>query len=648
MAAYTAVICDARSIGASAGSVLDAAAGSLPRLNPQLASARLRGILNPHIVSDAVGGLISADFTVPAEEAVRWRPLLRYGAAVWLFDGATPIFYGYAEQPVWTATGDCQMNVSGPWVLLGRARMREAWDLWDLSLYSKGTGANENKAGQATVNSDSTLTFSFPNGTTLQNSDRCSVDYLLFGEVAGIADGKLLTAFEFDISDATGLAANRRLRVIGKATAGAAAGDLLYDTNVAGASGRQGALNLHGTNQSGVWTSSTGYRCLRFEYIYTQVGAVTLSQDQYVTLDRVRVSTRENLFQAVSGGVVQTLDTAALARDVLATQIATDIGTSVNYDLLPIDVPPEFFASAKNQSSPDSNTWSYVWGRDPTTGTGTAPDSGVGITGFTALEWQSPADIIAALAAIDGSHVGFYLPYNGRGGYDPPGSDGAARGAGATDVGSFWLTAPPQLYYQPFPDPTQNPDYTIQTQEGAVVEPATDSQPLISYLYTNYQTVKGRQQSIVAQDANVSNYAFAQGFMRAEDYTIQPSVGDNQTPTSQAAQYLKQRRLPVTTATVTIQNDGSERYPILKQGCPVPRLAAIRPGSIQINGVAVSGLNLSAGYATHVEWWGESDTGSETVQLTLTQPPGQMHRQRSIGHLVNRIHRVRSGPFAGF
>jgi hypothetical protein len=646
VAAYTAVIGDARSVGAFPGSFLSSVGTAFNRLNPQLATARLRGILNPHIVSDAVGGLLSADFTVPAEEAVRWRPLLRYGAAVWLFDGATPIFYGYAEQPVWTATGDCQMNVSGPWTILGRARMREAWDLWDLSLYSKGTGANENKAGQVTINSDSTLTFSFPNGTVIGASDRISVDYLLFGEQSGIADQKMLTAFEFDISDANGLAANRRLRVIGKATASAAAGDLLYDTGAAGASSRQGALNLHGTNQGGVaWPSTTGYRCLRFEYIYT-VG-VTLTQDQYVTLDRVRVSTRENLFQFVSGGVTQTIDTAALARDIIQPQDPGHLAPGINYGLQPSDIPPEFYTSAVNAGSPDSNSWSYVWGLDPSTGTGTAPNSGVGVTGFTALEWQSPADIIAALAAIDGSHVGFYLPYNGRGGYDPPGADGAARGVGVTDVGSFWLTAPPQLYYQPFPDPTQNPDYTIQTQEGAVVEPATDSQPLINYLYTNYQTVKGRQQSIVVQDANVSNYAFAQGFMRVEDYTIQPSVGDNQTPTSQAAQYLKQRRLPVTTATVTIQNDGSERYPILKQGCPVPRLATIRPGSIQISGVAVSGLNLSAGYATHVEWWGESDTGSETVQLTLTQPPGQINRQRAAGLLVNRIHSTRSGPFAG-
>ena len=72
---------------------------------------------------------------------------------------------------MWTATGDCQMNISRR---RGRCsavrRTREAWDMWDVSLLTKGTGANENKAGQFNVNSDGTVTFSFPNGTVVAAS----------------------------------------------------------------------------------------------------------------------------------------------------------------------------------------------------------------------------------------------------------------------------------------------------------------------------------------------------------------------------------------------------------------------------------------------------------------------------------------------
>ena len=623
-----------------AGSELVPNGAILQRLNPQLATARIRGVLNPHTVKDAVGGLISADFTIPAEEAIRWRPLIRYGAVVWLFDGGEPVFWGYAEQPVWTSMGDCQLNISGPWVILGRARMREVWDLWDVSLLSRGTGANENKSGQFNVNSDGSVTFSIPSGTVVAASDRISVDYLLFDEPAGVADAKLITAFELDISDQVGMGATVRLRVIGKATAGTAAGDLLYDTGATGASGRQGATNVHGTNQGGTnWPSTTGYRCLRFEYIFTSGG--TLGADHYATLDRVRVSTRENLFPAVSGGVVQPLDTAAIARDVLAVQVAGSITTGNTYQNVGPDTPPEFWPSKETIGAVDSNSWSYSWGLDPQIGTGSAPNSGVATSGFSALEWQSPADILTTLAAIDGNHVGFYFPYNGRGGYDPPGNQYAAAGIHSPDVGSFWLTAPPQLYYQAFTDPTTSPDYTVQTQEGAQVVPTTDVQPLVDYLYANYQTIKGRQQSVVVQDVSQKNYAFSQGYRRVEDYTIQPSVGDNQTPTSQAAQYLAQRRLPTASAVITITNDGSSRYAILKQGCVIARLATIRPGSLQINGIATSGLNLSAGYATHVEWWGESDTGPEYVELTLAQPPGQVSRETAHGRLAYRSLKTR-------
>lgn len=642
MATYTAIVGDTASVG---GGLLSAANGiavagnvSAERRNPQLAAARIRTIMNPHIVSSAVGGLLSADFTIPAEEAIRWKPMLRYGAAVWLFDGNTPIFYGWAEQPVWTLSGDCQMTLSGPWILLGRARMREAWELWDMTLLTPGTGANENKNGQRTINSDGTLTLGWPNGTVLATNDRVSVDYLLFGEVAGPSDGKLICAFEVDVTDNnfTGIGASATFKVIGKSSTivGSTPNDVLYSTTTATSSGKQGATNLNGTNQgAAAWptVNNVGYRCLRFELIYTGAG-VTIGADRYVTLDRIRLGTREAMFPVAGAS----MDTAAIAKDIFTTKLT---GTTSGVMGIPFgDLPQEFYVSQVKLGATDTNSRPYFWGLDPRNGTLTSPNSGIGVTGFNALEWQSPADILAQLAAIDGSHVGFYLPYNARGGYDAPGCS-VSTTIGGADVGSYWLSAAPQLYYQAFPDPGYAPDYTIHTRQGAQVEPNVDAQPLIDVLYVNYQTLRGSQQSIVTGDADIRNYAYAQGFRRADDYSIQPSVGNSTLAASVGQQTLNTRRQPSAAATVTIENDGSTRNPILKGGCVIPRLATLRPGSVRIVDVAASS-GLRAGYATDIEWWGQTISTNERVTLTLAQP-GQVSQQRAQGKLANRIHRER-------
>lgn len=622
MSTYTAVIGDVSSIGASVLAAADAET-TTHRRNPAVASARIRNVQNPHIVTDQIGGLLSCDFTIPPQEAQIYRPSLRYGVAVWLFDGNQPIFIGSAEQPTWAADGSAMMNVNGPWLVLQQARMREIWDLWDMTTLQKGTGANENKAGQFTQNSDGSVTLSIPNGTTVAASDRISVDYLLFGETAGGHDFKNITAFDLNISDQVGMGATVRLRVIGKATATAATGDLLYDTGAVGASGRQGALNLAGTNQTGVWPSSQGYRCLRFQYIFTAGG--TLGADHYATLDRIRVSTREALFPTV-GGV---MDTAAIARDILTLKALVGSPGIASYDL-----PPEFWRSFQQGAGhTDTNTALYQYGLDPVTGTGTAPNSGVGVNGFSSLEWKAPTDILEDLIALDGCQIGFYLPYNGRSGYDPPGNNLFSSPTN-DDAGSFWLSAPPQLVYQAFTDPVYSPDYTVHTKEGAQVALDTQAQPLIDLEYVNYNTLKGRQLSVVTEDMDVRNYIRAQGYRRAEDFTIQPSVGDSTTAAAQGQQVLATRRQPFASATITIELDGSSRFPILKHGAQVPKLAAVRPGSLHIVDMP-GGSGLRAGYATHIEWWGQTSQSPEKLEITLGVP-GQKTTTRTIGHLAHR------------
>jgi hypothetical protein len=645
MSSVTAVIGDTSSVGSlmfteNNGGGLDPRANiafAQRRRNPAPGVARIRTVVAPHTVSDALGGYISADFTIPAEEALRWRPVLRLNAVCWLFDGGTPIFFGYLQQPVWTQTGDCQITLAGGWALLGTSRKREAWDLWDMTLLTKGTGANENKSGSVNVNSDGSITLSIP-ASTLAGSDRCSVDLLLFGEVAFGNDDKLITAFEFDIKDASNFGVNRRFRVIGKANAAGATGDQLWDSapsGAAGSSGVQGSLNLAGTNQSGAWPSGS-YRCLRFEIVNT-AGSSTIAADWYVTLARIRISTRESLF--VAGG--STMDSGAVARDVLTFGAGVGSGaTGMASTSLQTDLPQEFWPSSIFERSPDRGTNVYLYGLDPRIPLSSAPNSGVGITGFTALEWQSPADILTALVAIDGCHCGLYLPYNGRGGYDAPGW--VSSGGFGADVGSSWLSAPPMLTYQAFTDPVTNPDYLIFTRQGATVEPAADAQPLISMEYINYQNLRGRQLSVVDTDANTKNYAYAQGWRRAEDYSIQPAVGDQNLAASLGQQQLQLRRQPVSAATITIENDGSTRTPILKAGATIPRLAMIRPGSAHIVDMN-AGSGLRSGYVTHVEWWGQTLTSNERAELTLSEPPGRPGKRRQAGIIVNRYQRTRTG-----
>ena len=624
MSTYTAIIGDPRSIGAS---VTNSSTGSSAlRLNPAVASARVRVLQSPHIVMSAVGGLISCDFTIPVEEAQLWRPVVKYGSVCWLFDGQTPIFFGYLETPTWSADGSCLVEVSGPWALWSRERFREAWDVWDMNLLQRGTGANEAKAGQATLNSDGTFTLSIPNGTTLAIGQGVSVDFLLFGETAQTYDDKAVTAFEFNMTDSNNLGANIRVRVLGKATAAASTGDQLYDTAALGATGLQGAANIAGTNQGATgWPSSSGYRCLRLEMIRT-AGSGAVASDTYATFNRIRFGTREALFPSAGG----TIDTAAIARDVVTARPSP----TVTEPLI-----NEFWLSSVVLAGGDTNSTVYaligggVGGAlNPTTGTGTAPNSGVGVNGFSALEWQSPTEVLTNLVGIDTCHVGFYLPYGGRAGYDMP-------GAAARDVGSWWLSPPPQLFYQAFPDPVYAPDYTIHVRDGAEVAQDTAPQPLVDQAYVNYNTLRGRQLSEVQVDADVRNYLYAQGFRRSEDWALQPSVGDDAQARQLAQQQMTARRQPSTGATITITNDDASRYPIRKAGAVVSKLATVRPGSMRIIGAA-SGGGLQAGYATQVEWWGQTLTQPETLQITLGQP-GEPPTRQAHGHLVNRTLRTR-------
>jgi len=594
------------------------------RRNPQNAVARVRTVMNPHIVQEVPGGLISADFTIPAEDAQRWRPMLRYGAYCWLFDGQTPIFMGQLQQPTWTAAGDAQILVDGPWVMLGKSRQREIWELRDFSVWTRSPGSQERRDGSDKLLSDGSLQLSYTPGASVATGKSVSVEYFPPGSSGGglTLDAPLITGFEVHVSDASFNGdPNLVFRVQAVATPGAA-GTTLYSTTATGTSNRQTADNVFGENVGGGFT--TGTAGLRVGLFTT--GTVATGTGSFVVVDRLRITTRQGLMPANSA----TQDTAAIARDMLQPRQGTTISG--------LKLPEAFWPGAiTNIGSYDA---SVKYGRDAVTGTGTAPDSGIGVTGFNILDMTSPSEILMNLAGIDGYHVGFYLPYNGRGGYDA---------GNVNDTGSLWLSARPQLFYQAWPDPRTNPDYTIQIREGATIEDADQRQQLLNMAYADYQTRKGLllgsdatdgdpALSISGANTQALNYLSNQGLRVAESWSIEASASSDLAD-HLTQQMLATRRNPVSAATVTITNDGTTRWPILQDGAQIPHLSIVRPGSVRVVDAPAAG-GLRQGYATRVEWWGQTLNEAEHVELTLADP-GQMLLERRLAWTALRANRQR-------
>jgi hypothetical protein len=627
MSQITAVIADTSSIGyvrSDIDSTNSTYANRLKRRNPQNSVARIRTVMNPHMLQEVPGGLLSFDFTIPAEEAQRWRPMLRYGAYCWIFDGQTPVFVGQLDQPTWTDTGDAQINVNGPWVALGKARMYELWDFRDMSQFPVGIGSVRNAA--VNLKSDATLEMVFSRGEVLASGDNICVEYLLPHQNSAPVtfEAKEITGFEVKISDAAfNTFANLTFRVQAIAGPGAV-GTTLWSSTTTGSSLRQTQSDVFSENTGGAWGAGT--RGLRFGLFAT--GAVTATGNARVGLDRVRITTRESVFAAATS----TQDTSVIARDILGPR--TDDFTGQ------LESPEPFWPS---DHAVTGTTGAVKYGRDAVTGTGSAPNSGIGITGFSIMDWASLAEIMLQLAGIDGAHVGFYLPYNQRGGYD-------AGNVNDPATGSLWLSARPQLFYQAWSDPKTNPDYTIHVKEGAKVEPdTTGRQGMLNIGYSPYSTLKGHPEGAVVADGDPVrdvlttftqglNYLTNQGFRASEDWVFDSSV-DFDAANALTANLLEVRRNPFASSTVTITNDGNSRFPILKAGTQVPHLSQIRPGSVRLVDVPGSS-GLRQGYATRVEWWGATLDEPEHVQMTLSDP-GEMIFERRLGWAGLRANRQR-------
>lgn len=618
MASYSALIAPIRNIGTSRLAITQTSGqwfDSLPDI-----CARFRRITSPHIVIDATGGFISADFVIEPEDAVTYLAHIRKNATTWLFDGQTPIFYGQLDSATTQNDGSVLVAVNGFWQVATAARMREVWDDWDATRL-KPAPVNLRSAS-ITTNSDGTIHLSFPNGTVVTNSDKAAVDYYLFGEAAGSRDNKQITGFDVDIAAAS--YGQFQFAVYGKPSPTSGSSDTLLTTTSTGTF-KQGAV-------ADSWPSATGYRCLRFSF--TCVTGTTTTSDHYVQLDRVRVSTRESSFHAFSTAGI---DSALIARDVFNQKAEA---------LDRYDIPLDFWRQ-------EDGTGRFIYGAngtyadasqagDPVTGQGTCLNSGVKLTGFNIVDWTAPTDILTTLAQFDGSQVGFYFPVNQRTGYFL-GGPGDRPGAGGF-YPSQWLSAPPMLTYKPWSALT-SPDYYVSLEEGATLVPDPNEQPLLNAEYVNYQTLQGFSASVVTEDTTLGSPTYAayndwltaNGYRRAEDYTIQPSIGTTDgsnasTAASIGTQLIGLRNRPSAAGQITIEKNATSRYPIIDgNGAVPPKLALLRPGVYRVVDAPTTKAT-AVGRATHIEWWGETLTKPETVQITLAQP-GQLPWARRLAQL---------------
>ena len=626
MASYTALIAPCRNIGSSyanntqtSGIWFDAT-GSRP--------ARIRNIMSPHFIAQATGGFITADFVIPPEEARPNSTMLRQFSPCWMFDGQTPIFYGLLDAPTWQSDGSVLITVNGWWQVLMSSAMREIWDDWDTTRLVTYSG--NARAGNFSMDSDNSLTLGFGNGSVVALNDRVAVDYLLFSEPVGFRDNKQILEFDVHIGTAS-YGSDFEFQIIGRQDAHAGGPfDVLYSTSSATA----GSI----LQASGSWPVTTGYRCIRLQFI-ASLGSGTLSTDRFITLDVVRMSSRVGFLGAFTSAGN---DTGAIARDIF-------VQTSEPLDRY--DIPEEFWR-------PQLGSGAYPYGAngqfadnsqagDPVIGTGTCLNSGNLITGFNVNTWSPPTDILSQLVAFDGSLCGFYFPINQRTGYYL-GGPGDTNPSFPNLLPSQWIGAPPQLVYKPWSS-ILNPDYYLSIEEGAQVVPDASEQPLVNAEYVNYNTLQqktfgGQQVSIVTENSigtpdygAYGNYLTANGYRRAEIYTIQPSVGTIDASNTATAsligkQIIALRSQPVSSGTTTLTNDGAARWQVWgANGAVPPKLSMLRPGVYAVVDL-VNKKKTAVGKATQIEWWGQTLNSPERVEITTGQP-GQMALDRRLAQL---------------
>jgi len=599
VAFYSALICS-NSLGPAGIELVAASYGTNPTVllgNTQLQYTRVSPITHPHYIIEEPGGFISGDFVVPPEVAARSITQLRLDSFVWIFDGATPIFFGkLTDQPTPSESGEVLVSCYGFWLALQQTRMREVWDDQDMGKWLPSAVNDHNP--QVDLLSNGNIKIAWPNGTVVTSANRAQLDYFLFNEPVGVRDTKRITAFDISCSNDDGNASTAIDYVVeGYPTTISGTTDQLVirGTAVGSFADKEGAI-------ADSWPESTGYRALRFGMKAN--ATQTLGQDRSFTFDRVRVATRETLFTTF-GSPPQTSD---LAADVFRVHT-----NSVNW----LDTPPDFWRQTSGGTA--------AYGTDPVTRSIVA--SGIGCDSMVFTDWTTPAEVLSAFQTIDGFRCGFYFP--------------TAPGTGWWAAGQVpWPFMMPELFYQPWAA-LDSPDYRISIRRGAQPEMDDSPQPLVQALYVTYEHANGRAASAYFEDNDTVNYLYAQGIRRAEDYNIEVPVSDL-VASNLADQVFTLRRQPLAVGKVKIWANRPGSI-VDGNGGGVTRLSDIRPGVAEI--VDLPRTKFKTGRVTRVEWWGQTLDEEEHVELTL-EHPGKVNLPRrlgSIGVLAQRTLRVRKG-----
>lgn len=537
---------------------------------------RVPGITNVYTNQQDPGGWIDASFNVPNSMAQRLGlSVFRRRTKVWMFDGAEPIFYGLLDSAVEQPDGDYAVTVDGMYKAFGETRMRECWGDGDTTKLVQAPGSTTR--GSFSTTNEGNVVFGFSKGTALTSSDFIAADYFLFGEATGPRDSKRLTGFILSAlsgnyqSDPN---ATLKARVYGMTSPTDGSPDLLYDTAAAPSWDQiQDVI----TN---TWTSTVGYRNLRFGLYCTSGGTTTA--DRTVTFDNVVVSSRAG---AAPIGHFSPPDISALVQDLC-------------------NVYPDIYSAPSGLDL-------HAALSDPN------GEHGFGMTGnISSLgllmgeeifdQWSSPQEILEAFAQIADARMGMWTPTK------------QPQTSGAEGISGYqtWYFRPPELHFAAWP--TQ-PAYLASMAHGAQWQPDGAPQTLLSAGYVNYtvgQHSNQQQRSVYVEDSTSLNYDYAQDVHEAADYTIAPPVGD-QTAETLADQYVGQYRQPALSGTLTVYAD--------RPGCirnadgSVPaRLGSLRTNVVEV----VDAGRWRTGRVTQIEYYARDSQGPERAVLTINNPRG--------------------------
>lgn len=533
------------------------------------------------------GGYTTGSFTIPAKYA-RYDPEdFRQYHQVWVFDGTEPCFNGYTLKGVLQPDGSIRVTCNGSYRLLDDSELRIVWS--DSSI-GEAKSPGSAGSGSVSVNSFGNLVLTMPKGHQYDAGDYVGVDYYLFGEPVGFRDGKKIDGFHITIGSGSDFQGNSNLitRVLGLSDPNASP-DTLQGFTAPGE--RKETSDASFGDNVTPWTVSTGYRLLRVALVASTATA-TLTQDRSVVISDFRVTTRGRAL-----GLQEERDTTTLVKDLFDDAAARGLDI---HQLL--------------QEENTASTGECV--------VGNISSSGHQVSGVSFTEWVKPREIVEYLAATDGSKVGMWGPADRL----PPNSYVVSSGT----TRQYWYRQPPQLVYEDWPS-LGDPDYTIRLLMGARWEPDEQDDELQSSTYVDYQTRRGRQVSVYAEDASQENYLYEQGWHKAGDWEIEPPV-KNRTAQTLGDQYNSLHRQPTLSGSITVPRSAVGAI----EGRGGERLVSwsrIRPGVVRV----VDAVGPQAGRITRVEY----DAASGEVRLSVNSPKEERLNRR-LAQLSSRADRRRS------